>query len=150
MRHILLKYCYFTFLFHQKYFCQAYIAPLLSFVFNIIGIFKNSLIFSEKIKPFEFKSNFLSSCIRKNRFKGIVWVAFHGVSKALFSIILRFWYYPYLSKNFEIVSEKMKILDFWSNFHRFHIRYNSYLKFLFRQLFVIIAGLTVGFSCVST
>ena len=54
------------------------------FVFDIIG-FRNLRIFSEKIKPFEFKSNFLSSFVRNIRFKGTIWVAFHGVFKALFS-----------------------------------------------------------------
>ena len=110
------------------------------FLFLTIGIFKNSRIFGEKIKPFEFKSNFLSSFVRNNRFKGTVWVAFHGVSKGLFSAFLGICYYSYLNKNFEIVSEKMKIFEFLSNSLHFHVGSNSYLKFLFGSFLCYFQG----------
>lgn len=119
------------------------------FLFDIIGIVKNSLIFSEKIEPIEFKSNFNSSFVRKNRFKGTIWVAFHAVSRAHFSAFLRFCYYPYLNKNFENVSEKMKMFDPSSHFLRFYVRNKSYLKFLFRQLFWYFQAKLCAILCVS-
>ena len=88
-------------------------------------------------KTFEFKSNFLSSCGRNIRFKGTVWVAFHGVSKDLFSAFLRFCYYSYLNKNFEIVSKKMKIFEFGQIFFAFMlgiIAIESFISAAFRAI----------------
>ena len=123
---------------------------LLSGIQCIISIFLTNSVASrlrefsvKKIKPFEFKSNFLSSCIRNKSFEGTVRVTFMVFPVLYFLCFFRFCDYPYLSKNIEIISEKMKILGFRSNFHGFHVRYNSQLKFSFRQPFVLIPRLKV-------
>ena len=97
------------------------------FVFDINGFLKNSRIFSEKIKPFEFKANFVSSfgITDSKELFGQLFMVFPRV------YFLRICYYPYPNKNFEIISEKMKFFEFLSNSLHFHVRSNSYLRFLF-------------------
>ena len=131
MSYILITRLYFLLI--RIYFLSG-MQCICKFVFDIIG-FRNSRIFSEKIKPFEFKSNFLSSFVRNIRFKGTIWVAFHGVSKALFSSFLGSVVIHISTKISKLSVKKWKF-SVLSNFLCFHVRNNSYVKLLFRQCFV--------------
>ena len=107
-------------------FCQEYNALYLFYFDKIVA----SKLREFSVKPFQFKSNFLSSCAN-NRFQGTVWVVFHGISKALFSAYLSYLPLSISQQNCRKFSEKSGIFSVLLNFVCYGLRLKAILVYYF-------------------